>query len=129
MILDFDWEVIKSAAIPLGAVVTWFTKDRILSALNIKQEKNNATGGNLENVQKALDLWQEMLDDAVKRHKAQVEELEGIIARLKNDYAQLEAMIGDQKKIIAEQKELIVKQAKSLEYYRTKYEKNNSKNG
>jgi ribosomal protein S21 len=122
--LVLDWQLMKDLAIPLGAVVTWFTKDRILSALNIRNEKNNATGGNLENVQKALDLWQEMLDDAVKRHKAQVAELENIIGRLKLDYNELESMILEQKNIISEQKELIIKQSKSLEFYKKSYEKN-----
>lgn len=124
MILDFDWEVIKSAAIPLGAVVTWFTKDRILSALNIKQEKNNATGGNLENVQKALDLWQEMLDDAVKRHKVQIGELEEVILKVKEEAASLRSVNESLEAMVREQKELIVSQSKTIKYYKDKYEKN-----
>lgn len=129
--MEIDIELIKTLAIPVGAILTWLTKDRILSALNIKQEKNNVEGGQLENVQKALDLWQEMLDDAVRRHKIQVGELEGIIAVLKKDFKELEdiakskdAIIASQKALIAEQKTLIEKQSRSITYYKNKYEKN-----
>ncbi len=115
--MNLDIETIKSIAIPLGAVITWFFKDRVLSALNIKREKSDIESGQLENVQKALDLWQEMLDDAVKRHKLQVGELEIIIEKLKNETVELAG-------IIADQKELIIKQSKTIAYYKNKYEKN-----
>jgi hypothetical protein len=120
---NINIELLKDLAIPAGAIITWFTKDKILNALNIKKEKNDATSGNLENVQKALDLWQDMLNDAVRRHKVQVEELESIINRLRQDYDELTKILNEQKPIISDQKELIIRQAKSLEYYKNKYEK------
>lgn len=128
--MEMDIELIKSIAIPVGAAVTWIFKDRVLDALNIKKEKSNVEGGQLENVQKALDLWQEMLDDAVKRHKLQVGELEGIIARLKIDFGELEELaknkdilIASQNAVIAEQKDLIRRQERSIKHYKDKYEK------
>lgn len=127
--MNLDWQVIRDLAIPAGAVVTWFTKDRILAVLNVKKETNNAQGGNLDNVQKALDLWQEMLDDAIKRHKAQVNEFEGIVSKLKTDFKELEALthskdviITQQNTLIIEQKNLIVKQSNTILRLKKKYE-------
>lgn len=130
--MNFDLELLKELAIPFGVLITWFTKDRILNVLNIKKEENVTQGGNLENVQKALDLWQEMLDDAVRRHKAQVLELETITLKLKADCVALEEisaskdiMILQQSVIIEEQKALIEKQAAKILELKRRYESTN----
>tara|TARA_R110000796_G_scaffold74629_4_gene167810 strand:- start:323 stop:703 length:381 start_codon:yes stop_codon:yes gene_type:complete len=122
LLKGIDWETIKGLSIPAGVIVTWFTKDRILQALNIKKEKNTATSGNLENVQKALDLWQEMLDDAVKRHKVQVTELEEIIEKIKIDLNRLESINEKLENMVNEQREIIKKQSKKIDYYKRKYD-------
>ncbi len=108
----------------LTALVVWFGKDKLLFLLNLKKEENNVENGQLQNVQKALDLWQEMLDDAVRRHKLQVNELESIIVKVKNDLKQLQEISDSKDALIIEQKELIRKQSKTIAYYKEKYEKN-----
>jgi predicted transcriptional regulator len=119
---SIDWETIKGLSIPAGVVLTWLTKDRILVALNIKKEKNTATSGHLENVQKALDLWQEMLDDAIKRHKLQVSELDAVAAKIKDDLQRLESINEKLEAIVNEQRDIITKQSKKIDYYKRKYD-------
>lgn len=122
-----DIETIKDILIPIaGGVVTWLSKDKILHLLNVKKEKNNVDNTQLENVQKALDVWQDMLDDAVKRHKTQVGELENIIDKIKQDLKELQEISLAKDKVIKDQRELIEKQSRSIKYYTNKYEKNNT---
>lgn len=126
--MDIDLDTIKNVLIPTaGVIITWLTKDRILDALNIKKEKNKVDSVQLENVQKALDVWQDMLDDAVKRHRAQVIQLEAVIVKLTDDLSQLEIISNQKDKVIKEQKILIEKQSASLKYYFDKYERNKEK--
>ena len=120
-----DMETVKNVLLPTaGVIVTWLTKDRILNALNIKKEKQVVDNTQLENVQKALDVWQDMLDDAVKRHKTQTAELESIIDKVKKDLKELQELSDKKDEIIYEQRELIEKQSRSIKYYKDKYEKN-----
>ena len=118
-----DENLIKIAIPLIVAVITWLSKDRILHALNIKKEEKVIESSQLDNVQKALDLWQEMLNDVVQRNKAQVQELEAIIERLKIDFAELKDISDKKDLLIKEQRELIAKQSKSIKYYQDKYEK------
>jgi len=107
--MELNAETIKYAVTIITALGTFFFKERILTALNIKKEENNVAGGTLDNIQQSLDIWQEMLDDAVKRHKDQVAQLEGIIKKLES--------------IIKEQNELIYRQQKQLTDYERKFGK------
>lgn len=122
--MDINWDLILKLGAPIGVVITWLTKDRILAALNIKQEKNSATKGNLENVQIALDLWQEMLEDAVKRHKSQIAELEAVIEKIKQDLARLQTINEALEAMVDEQKEMLNAQREELNYYKTKKGRN-----
>lgn len=120
-------ETIKDILIPVGTlIVTWFSKDKILHLLNVKKEKNEVDNTQLENVQKALDVWQDMLDDAVKRHRTQVNELELVIEKVKQDLKELNEISEKKDKVIKEQRDLIEKQSRSIKYYIKKYESNNN---
>lgn len=108
--------------IPLiSALAVWFGKDKLLFALNIKKEEKTIENSQLENIQKALEVWQDMLDDVVKRHKLQVEELETIISKVKLDLAKLEKINENLEKMVIEQKEFIAKQSKIIELYKNKF--------
>lgn len=109
----------------LVGVVTWFSKDRILLALNIKQQSTNIEGDALGNIQKQLDLWQEMLTDQNSRSKQQIADLQ---ADFENSVTKLKVELSELNEIIAKQKELIKKQSDSLRYYVSKYGKEDKNN-
>lgn len=123
----FNQDVLKIMLPILAALVSWFSKDRILHILNIKKQESVNENSQLTNVQKALDLWQEMLDDAVKRHKLQISELETIIEKVKSDLGRLQTINDNLELMVKEQRELIAKQSRTISYYKSRYEKNKEK--
>lgn len=126
-IINFIKENIPVIITFITGITAWFSKDKILHTLNIKKQKSSNESSQLENVQKALDLWQEMLDDAVSRHKLQVSELESIIEKVKADLSRLTIINDNLELMVKEQRELISKQSKTISYYKAKYEKNKEK--
>ena len=126
-IIKFIEENVPVIVTFITGVTAWFSKDKILHTLNIKKQESSNEGSQLENVQKALDLWQEMLDDAVSRHKIQISELESIIEKVKADLGRLTIINDNLELMVKEQRDLIAKQSKTISYYKAKYEKNKEK--
>ena len=109
------------------AIVTgvgiWY-KDVIAKKIGIKKERSEGDSVALENVQKNLDIYQEMLDDVDSRYKAKLKELElsftETIDRMKLEIEGLKGMNKDLSSFIKDQKDVIAKQSKRLDYYRVK---------
>ena len=96
-------------------------KDKIAIALNWKKQKKEIDGQQLDNLQKNLDLYQEMLTDLDTRYKAKIAQIETDFKdstdRLKEHIKSVEELNNGLKKEIKEQKEFITKQRKSLKYF------------
>ncbi|OCK42530.1 hypothetical protein BA195_10160 [Tenacibaculum soleae] len=106
-------------------VGVWF-KDKIATKLGIKKKENDVDNSSLNNVQKNLDIYQEMVEDLSEKYKQRIKDIEdsfdASMLRLQADLRALQALNEKFSKIIEEQKEIIRKQAKSLKYFQDKYE-------
>lgn len=108
----------------IAGVGAWY-KEKIGTALGIKMKTNEVDNQALDNVQKNLDLYQEMVDDIDARYKKRISDIEESfklsMAQLNDDLQTLQTLNEKFSKIIEEQKVIITKQRKSLSYYEKKY--------
>jgi hypothetical protein len=121
-----NFEDLKDYLIPaITAVVVWFSKGKILHTLNLKREEKNQETISLENLQKKVDIYQEMLTDLPNRYKQQITDLEqsfkNSMIRLEEEIGHLRVINQELKEIVQEQKAFIAKQSSSLAYYERKY--------
>lgn len=77
-------------SLPLGMILTWYTKDRFFTKRDLKDRDVNTESNQSEIVSKNLELYQRMLDDIEKRYEERLfksdkekEELELEIKELK----------------------------------------------
>lgn len=116
----------------LSGVVVWFSKGKIEHVLNIKREQKSQETISLENLQKKLDIYQEMLKDIPNQYKSQMADLEAnftsTIDRLNNDLDamrklndELESIIADKQEIIDAQDKIIARHRASIAQYEAKY--------
>lgn len=101
----------------------------ILEKLNIRQKKTEVESSTLENLQKNLDLYQEIVDDLNQKYKERITDFEDnfehSLSKLKLELEELRTMNQQLERVIKDQKALIVKQSKSIKYYKNKYEPHN----
>lgn len=131
MTIDFDQ--LKTWVFPIiSAIIVWLFKDKALHVLNLKREEKSQEAISLENLQKKLDLYQEMLTDVPKQYKAQISDLEksfsaalnrmnAEVGEMRSINQELEKLVTDQSAIISKQEKIITKQRRTIEVYETKY--------
>jgi len=117
-------KILEYVGTAILAITIWF-KDAIAIRVGIKKDKKDLEGSALTNLQKNLDIYQEMIEFSDVQYKARILEFEDnfntTINRLKADLEQLKEINEKLKLFIDEQKVIITKQNKSLTYYRNKY--------
>lgn len=103
-------------AVILGATI-WF-KDALAIKLGIKKGEKNLEKEALVNLQKNLDIYQEMLTDIDARYKSKIVDLEvsfqRAIEKLQSDITELQSL---NEKL----SEIIKKQTARIKYYTSKY--------
>ena len=108
----------------IAGIGGWY-KEKIGTALGIKKKTKELDNQALDNVQKNLDIYQEMVDDIDTRYKQRIADIEESfqlsMKRLNEDLLTLQRLNAKFTKIIEEQKTIIAKQRKSLNYYEKKY--------
>tara|TARA_R110000796_G_scaffold236214_1_gene355461 strand:+ start:32444 stop:32827 length:384 start_codon:yes stop_codon:yes gene_type:complete len=84
-------------SLPVIAIITWFSKGKIMNEKDLKDRDNNIESNQSEIVSKNLELYQRMLDDIEKRYEErilksdkEIEDLEQIITELKFTIKELE---------------------------------------
>ena len=117
-------KILEYVGTAILAITIWF-KDAIAIRVGIKKDKKDLEGSSLANLQKNLDIYQEMIEFSDIQYKTRIVEFENnfntTINRLKADLEQLKEINEKLKLFIDEQKVIITKQNKSLTYYRNKY--------
>lgn len=113
-------------------VIAWFGKGRIKHALNIQKEEKTQEAISLENLQKKLDIYQEMLKDVPHQYKSQMADLEANfnstldrltseIDAIKTLNKELEGIIQDKQEIIEKQDQIIARCRADISRYEDKY--------
>jgi hypothetical protein len=104
--------------------ITLWYKDVVGVKLGIKKGDNDVQTGALENIQKNLDIYQEMVTDIDVRYKAKIKDLEDSFQHsleiLQEEVAKLQSMNKELGKIIK-------KQEKEINSYKSKYGELNNK--
>lgn len=115
--MNLDFPNIINYVIPaITGIIAWFTKDRILNALNIKQKKVDVDEARYRSLQTILDLYQEMVVDMNEKNKNQLADFEIELMRFRE-------LIGEMTKTIEDQKDYIAKQTVTLKKYINKFGK------
>jgi Na+/phosphate symporter len=124
------WDTIKEIlpwALGIIGTITALKKDWIQNQLSkdkneiaLEVNKEELEAANLDNVEKSLNIFKEMLDTNTVHYQNRIKELEqtfdSTITKLKGEIDELQTLVENQKKFI-------VKQSKSLDYYERKYGK------
>jgi len=117
-------ELLKFAGLAIGGVTLWF-KDTIAIRFGIKQGEKNLQAESLNNLQKNLDLYQELLTDMEVRYKHRIEDIQSefnvSLLALRGELDDLKKLNNNLNIMIDEQEAMIKKQAKRLNYYNNKY--------
>jgi len=124
-------EIIQYAAAIATGVGIWY-KDVIAKKIGLKKEVKSLEASALENVQKNLDIYQEMITDIDSRYKqklldvednfmASIDRMKSEVLELKNMNSELIEFIAAQKLLLADQKEIIMKQSRRIDYFKKKY--------
>lgn len=112
---------------PIITAIGAYKWDWILQKLNIKQKKVDVEGSSLMNLQKNLDIYQEMVTDLDTRYKERIKDFEENFSRsmdkLKSEIEELKEINQQLEMMVREQREFITKQSKSLSYYEKKFGK------
>lgn len=112
---------------PVLTAIGAYKWDTIMKKLNINQKGADIESTTIDNLQKNLDLYQEMVTDLDKRYKERVKDFEeSFIASMDKLNLEIEALkkVNAQlEEMVREQKMFITKQSKSLDYYEKKFGK------
>lgn len=130
MVIEPEQIIQYVAAIATGVGI-WY-KDVIAKKIGLKKEIKTNEAMALDNVQKNLDIYQEMITDIDSRYKVKLQEVEQqfleSINRMKTEVNELKVMnaelivfINSQKTLLLDQKEIIGKQSKRIDYFKKKY--------
>tara|TARA_R110000822_G_scaffold305011_1_gene430487 strand:+ start:1448 stop:1828 length:381 start_codon:yes stop_codon:yes gene_type:complete len=110
---------------PILTAIGAYKWDWLMNKLSIKQKTADVEGTTLVNLQKNLDIYQEMVTDLDRRYKERIKDFEENFStsmdRLRVEIEELRQVNQELEKIVREQKEFITKQAKSLKYYESKF--------
>lgn len=114
-------------------VVTWFSKGKIDHMLGTKREIKNQETISLENLQKKLDIYQEMLKDVPNQYKNQMADLESnfnaTINRLNSDLDSMKKLNDEMEGIIKDKQEIIEQQDKIISNHRATIAEYEAKHG
>jgi hypothetical protein len=117
----------------VAGIITWFSKGKIEHALNLKREEKNQEAISLENLQKKLDIYQEMLKDIPLQYKTQMADLEAnfnaTISRLNNDLEAMRELNDELAIIIKDKQEIIDQQDKIISAHRATIAEYEAKHG
>lgn len=109
----------KLLATIIGGVLLWY-KDLIAIRLGIKKETVSLETATIENLQRNLDLYQEMVTDLDVRYKHKLEEIQ---KSFDESITKLQSEIEALKEINEKLKIYIEKQNKKLKYYEDNFGK------
>ncbi|WP_048331008.1 hypothetical protein [Bizionia psychrotolerans] len=123
--MNENWfEILKFLGFAAGGITLWY-KDVIAMKLGIKKGKKDLQGDSLNNLQKNMDLYQELLNDMDLRYKARIsdisDEFNASMTVLRAELDDLRHLNEKLKLVNEEQDALIKKQSKRLNYYNNKY--------
>jgi len=123
----FDFLDMLTYILPVVTAVVGFKWDLIMTKLNIKKEGINAENLTLNNLQKNLDIYQDMVTDLDKRYKSRIAEFEEnfnkSMDRLRSEIDELKAINNELETMVKDQKMFINRQSRSLKYYESKFGK------
>jgi uncharacterized protein (DUF3084 family) len=112
---------------PILTAIGAYKWDWMMNKLNLKDKNISIEGNALENLQKNLDLYQDMVTDLDKRYKDRIADFEQNFAqtmdRLRVEIDDLKKINSELEEMVKEQKDFITKQSKSLKYYESKFGK------
>lgn len=112
---------------PILTAIGAYKWDLIMKKLNIKKEGINAENLTLNNLQKNLDIYQDMVTDLDKRYKSRIAEFEDnfnkSMDRLKSEIDELKVINNELETMVKDQKMFINRQSRSLKYYESKFGK------
>lgn len=104
----------------ITGIIVWY-RDKIATKLGWKRTSKEIDTITLDNVQKNIDLYQELLNDLDIRYKNRVKEIEESfqisLTKLRGDLNDLETLNEKFEAINKEQRTLIQKLQKQLKYY------------
>jgi len=112
---------------PILTAIGAYKWDWLMHKLNIKQKTADVEGTTLANLQKNLDIYQDMVTDLDKRYKDRIADFEQnfteAMDRLRVEIDDLKKINSELEEMVNEQKDFISKQSKSLKYYESKFGK------
>ena len=112
---------------PILTAIGAYKWDWLMNKLNIKQKTADVEGTTLANLQKNLDIYQEMVTDLDKRYKDRIKDFEENFStsmdRLRGEIEELKQINQELELMVREQKDFITKQSKSLKYYEARFGK------
>ncbi|MDP2686447.1 MAG: hypothetical protein Q8O62_04445 [Aequorivita sp.] len=121
MTKEFFLEFLPYISTLITGIIVWY-RDKIATKLGWKKTSKEVDSITIDNIQKNLDLYQEILDDMDGRYKNRVKEIEQYfehsISKLQIDLQSLYEFKKKLLKINKEQKQLIISLQKSLTYYK-----------
>ena len=105
---------------PILAAIAGFKWDWIMKKLNIKREEADLKNSSLDNLEKNIKIYQDLVTDIDSRYKERIAEFE---QNFKIASEEMKKEIIELKEVNKNLKIFIAKQAKSLTYYEKKYGK------
>ena len=117
-------DLIQYGATIVTVIGVWY-KDVIGRKLGIKKEVKSLEASALENVQRNLDIYQEMITDIDSRYKEKLRTMESefiaSLDRMKEEVESLRVLNAELTVFVSEQKTIISKQSKRIDYFKKKY--------
>jgi len=110
-------EILQFIGTAIIGITIWF-KDTIAIKLGIKQGKQNLEKEALLNLQKNLDIYQEMVTDIDLRYKAKIADLE---ISFKTSIKKFESELQQLQELNKKLQDIISKQTRRIKYYNDKY--------
>lgn len=112
---------------PVLTAIAAFKWDWIMKKLNIKREKEDLKNSSLNNLEKNIKIYQDLVTDLDERYKTRIKDYEDnfqeTIGRLRDEIETLNKEVRSLKTINSELKTFLNKQAKTIVHYEKKYGK------
>lgn len=112
---------------PILAAIAGFKWDWIMKKLNIKKEEADLKNSSLDNLEKNIKIYQDLVTDLDERYKSRIKDYEEnfqeTIDRLRDEIKTLNDEVKSLKTINSELKSFLTKQTKTIVFYEKKYGK------
>jgi hypothetical protein len=112
---------------PVITAIGAYKWEWIMLKLNLKQKTADVENTTLANLQKNLDIYQEMVTDLDKRYKERIRDFEenfsSSMDKLKGEIDELKLVNRELEEMVKEQRLFIQKQSRSLVYYENRFGK------